>query len=71
MPVFASVVNALLPLPIRIAPVVNDVAPVPPSPTAIAEARLETVPPVRFARSVAVFPAVAEPTESVFVVGLF
>ena len=66
---FASIVTALVPEPIRIPPAVNVVAPVPPSATPIADARLDTVPPVKFALNVAVFEAVREPDASVFAVG--
>ena len=69
VPVFASIVTALVPEPIRIPPAVNVVAPVPPSATAIAEARLETIPPVMFALNVAVLEAVKEPAARVFDVG--
>jgi hypothetical protein len=48
---------------------VNDPAPVPPSAIAMGAARLDTVPPVMFAYSVAALATVNEPVASVFDVG--
>ena len=69
MPVLARSFNEFVPSPTKILPTVNVPTPVPPSTTLIVLAKAEIIPPVKFARIVAVLDAVTEPAARTFDVG--